>query len=121
MSMATNLVPFKPRPAQRVHKFKALTVFIDDTAPLQDGDLVAWTMPNKSGECDGRTMFGHWYGPEGRDGNGRFCHKGSPDEIAHIEFFKYCARDVERGLLKIYGKVVWALAPDPAPVVISTD
>jgi hypothetical protein len=91
---------------------------IDPHSPLEEGDLVALSIANRDGSFRD-VMFGWWEGPTGRDGGGRFVKEGSADEYYSLGWFKYCARDVERGRFKIVGKVLTArdcgerLAPPP--------
>ncbi len=51
--------------------------------------------------------FGYWFGPSGRDCNGRFVKRGSELECAYLGPMKYTARDSQRGL-KILGAVCGA-------------
>jgi hypothetical protein len=78
---------------ERVRRFQPMTAFIDTTTPLEDGDLVVWACWEGK-----RVRICVWGAPDGRDGNGRFVAKGSPYELAYLDGFKYCPKNLEDGL-----------------------
>ena len=88
----SNVVPFKSRP-------RNLIVTVDCSTPLEEGDLIAMQLSN------GRALLVRWFGPTGRDWQGRFVKKGSAEECYETDFIKYCALDLARGHLKILGSV----------------
>jgi hypothetical protein len=105
----TNVVSF-PRPEPETPHYLLLTTLIDPNSPLEEGDLVAvqWTTKGVPGDV----LFWRWWGPTGRDGNGRFVKKGSPDEYYELDGMKYCVKDFSRdrfgNWFKILGKVMLA-------------
>jgi hypothetical protein len=99
----TNVVPFaRPKPAPH---YLLLTTLIDPSAPLQEGDVVACRFANGQS-----VLFWIWWGPTGRDVNGRFVKKGSPREASLVGFMKYTAQDIRDGFT-ILGRVYAAHGP----------
>src|SRR5690348_17081980 len=72
----TNIVPFR-RPTGPVKPMFPVTAWIQPNKPLEVGDLVAFQLGDRDGSM---LMFRQWYGPDGRDENGRFVKKGSTQE-----------------------------------------
>ena len=108
MNSADNVVQFK---ARRRGIMTVVKVVIDETNDLEEGDLVAY-------QLFGGTMFGHWDGPTGKDGNGRFVARGSKNECSTIGDLKYCQRDIDEGRVRIIGKVIGGLAPERIPYFV---
>lgn len=116
----TNVVPFR-QPTPPAPHYLLLTTLIDPNTDLREGDLVAVTWM-KNG-APGDVLFWRWWGPTGRDGDGRFVKKGSLDEHYELDGMKYCTKDLTVSRFgyefKILGKVVAAkdlgerLAPPP--------
>jgi hypothetical protein len=94
---AANVVPFKAPASQAQKSYLTMQVIIDETSSLQQGDLVAWQF--REGDI---VMLTHWWGPTGRDGNGRFVAKGSPEEHFSLDVMRYRPGDG----LRILGRVV---------------
>ena len=84
---------------QRKPALDFITVPIDISSPLEDGDLVAGQFGRK-----GPVQLDWWSPPDGRGHGGRFCKRGSEDECACLGPMRYWPRDLERGCIKILGK-----------------
>jgi len=114
-----NVVPLQVWKDTRPRKIvTTVEVIIDDTRPLEEGDLVAFTWPPGADGKTWPTMFGWWEGATGRDGNGRFAKRGSDDECCSLGFMRYTAKDVKSGRLRILGKVIYGMEPVRTPFVV---
>ena len=71
----TNVVPFERPKRPPVLGWLELGAFVDPNAKLEEGDLIACHFQNSN-----EIMFWVWYGPTGRDCNGRFIRRGDPRE-----------------------------------------
>jgi hypothetical protein len=106
-AVMTNVIELpKPKP-----RFQFVTVPIDISSPLSDCDLVAWQMRKGEGQTgfDPRILFDYWSPPDGRGDGGQFVKRGSPRECAYLGPMRYWPEDVERGRIKILGKVRYGL------------
>jgi hypothetical protein len=102
----TNVIPFR-QPSPKPQSYLLLTTLVNPKGPLEEGGLVAFGWPREDGTA-GNVMFFCWWGPTGRDGNGRFVKKGSPEEHFATDGMRYCVNDLNRGRIKVLGKVVLA-------------
>ena len=104
-----NVIPFrmeKPQPEALV-----LPILIDPNAKLEEGHLIACSFM----ESD-HVMIWTWYGPTGKDGNGRFVKKGDPRETFATDVFRYSQRNIDDGVFKVLGKVIAGVGPaQPCP------
>jgi hypothetical protein len=92
----SNVVAFKSNPRALEVKFGLIAVL--PHRDLRPGDLVAFQW--------GKTLcLGVWYGPSGRDENGRFVTPGSPQETVELDMMKFTQDDLDSGTISIIGKV----------------
>jgi hypothetical protein len=82
--MTAVVIPFRRKPEPPKPTGWMLTALIDSNANLEADDLFACYLSDPN-----QVMFWKWYGPTGRDTNGRFCKRAdSREKIAtdHIGF-----------------------------------
>jgi hypothetical protein len=108
----TNIVPL-PNREEEPQTCWIITTLVGDTRPLKPGDLVAWQI-DYNGHW-GAVIFSRWKGPTGRDENGRFVPKGSPEEYLALDCgLIYRADDTA---IRILGRVIDARLDRPIRVL----
>ena len=101
-----NVVPFERPKRPQVQGWLELTAFIDPNAKLEEGDLIACCFRNSD-----QIMFWVWYGPTGRDSEGRFCKHGDPRATFDTDHFHYSTKCIRDGHFTILGKLLVGLGP----------
>jgi hypothetical protein len=96
-----NVIPLVPR--RKMPAVKLLTIMVKTNEPPEPGDLVAFHFENPKSY-----LLGIFEGPTGRDHNGRFVNKGSPDECHAIDGLRYRLGEG----VTVLGKVINGAWPD---------
>lgn len=98
-----NVVPFRKPTDRRSTSCPVVTTVIDPDSPLRPGDSIAFCWFREDG-TPGEVMITRYWGPTGRDAEGRFVKAGSREEEHALDHFNY--RPGEDQPFRILGKVV---------------
>lgn len=91
-------------------KYATELLTVDPKAPLEEGCLAVIKL-------NGGSMFMTRYeSSQGHDGNGRFCKRGSPEELVYFGVIAMPRKDINDDLVTLVGRVVGCDREFPRPV-----